>query len=936
MDPYSSQLVHVPDESRDAAIARGTAGGYELQRDWSPGRHPRPQLERALEQVGVGLATLSLDGRFLDANEALCRMLGRSRQALLRAGFASLCCAVDAARETRVLREVGFNGEAQRLELCWAHADGRSVYLDARLQRLEEVGEPNAILMVAIDVSDRIAAERSLRRREEELARVQRIGAVAGVDFEVAECLRGRRSPEYLRLHGLPADTEVESHADWRARVHPDDRDRAERALFGALAGDATTLQYEYRIIRPSDGETRWIHARLDLERDPAGRAQRLVGAHIDVTDYKRLELALRASEGRYRSLFESMDEGLCVVELVDDAQGQPVDYRFLETNPAFDLVLGLGEVTGICASELSPDRQPLWLDTYQRVAASGTPARFAAELPEGGRTFRIHAFRIGKPCERRVAVLFTDISRSREAERILRWNQKRQSLLLEFGDAARAIADPRRIMATSARMIGHQFAADRAGYAEFDPTHGASRVVDLWSRDGSFDSMGEHPPAVVGEAIIAELARGKPIVVNDVASDRRLTHDERAACARAGIGAFVAAPLLRRPGSSAIVFVHQHGPRRWTREECELVGEYGLRSLAELDRARAEDALRSSEQRLRQFGEASSDILWIRDAASLQFEFLGPAFAEIFGADNDTMEGGEPARWIELVVAEDRAGVEDNLRRVAEGEQVVQEFRILRPDNGEERWIRDTSFPIRDADGQVQRIGGIARDVTGHKRTGDRMQVLIAELQHRTRNLIAVIRALVDKTSQEHPSSEAFRGAFYERLEALARVQALLSRLEDDKVRFDELLQEELGAQAAFDSHRGRIVLEGPRGVRLRSGSVQTLALALHELTTNAVKYGALSTPEGRLHVRWHVARDDADASHWLHVDWRESGVQMPGGDETGAGGYGRELIERALPFQLGARTSYRMAEDGVHCAIAVSVPDARTGKTGHVLAPG
>ena len=103
----------------------------------------------------------------------------------------------------------------------------------------------------------------------------------------------------------------------------------------------------------------------------------------------------------------------------------------------------------------------------------------------------------------------------------------------------------------------------------------------------------------------------------------------------------------------------------------------------------------------------------------------------------------------------------------------------------------------------------------------------------------------------------------------------------------------------------------------------VQTLALALHELATNAVKYGALSDPEGRLHVEWNL-HSTADQERELRIDWRESGVSdIPEPDaQPRGGGYGRELIERALPYQLGARTSYEFEHDGVHCTIAIAVP--------------
>ena len=136
---------------------------------------------------------------------------------------------------------------------------------------------------------DAIAAR--LRAREAELARVQKIGQVGGLEVD----LRGggfsnRRSPEYLRVHGLPPEAADETHEAWVARIHPDDRVRTERHFRDAIAGSALEYEAEYRIIRPSDGELRWILAKAEIERDGMGKAIRLVGAHIDITDRRKAE----------------------------------------------------------------------------------------------------------------------------------------------------------------------------------------------------------------------------------------------------------------------------------------------------------------------------------------------------------------------------------------------------------------------------------------------------------------------------------------------------------------------------------------------------------------------------------------------------------------------------------------------------------------------
>lgn len=152
-------------------------------------------------------------------------------------------------------------------------------------------------------------ALRQLRAREAELARVQRIGQIGGleVDLRGGE-FRNRRSPEYLAVHGLPPESATESHEDWVARIHPLDRERVVGHFENTVSGRERDYEVEYRIIRPSDGDVRWILAKAEIERDGEGNALRLVGAHIDITarrsaDEQR-ELIARELQHRIANIF--------------------------------------------------------------------------------------------------------------------------------------------------------------------------------------------------------------------------------------------------------------------------------------------------------------------------------------------------------------------------------------------------------------------------------------------------------------------------------------------------------------------------------------------------------------------------------------------------------------------------------------------------------
>lgn len=166
---------------------------------------------------------------------------------------------------------------------------------------LDDAGAVLGVLAVVIETTtlvgaqrERDAAERALRRREQELAQVQKIGKVGGLEVELRDGFRNRRSPEYLLIHGLPPEAVHESHEDWVRRIHPQERAMVESHFRETVAGTARDYQIEYRIIRPLDGAVRWISAIAQIERDETGQAIRLIGAHLDITERKEAEAQQR------------------------------------------------------------------------------------------------------------------------------------------------------------------------------------------------------------------------------------------------------------------------------------------------------------------------------------------------------------------------------------------------------------------------------------------------------------------------------------------------------------------------------------------------------------------------------------------------------------------------------------------------------------------
>lgn len=326
----------------------------------------------------------------------------------------------------------------------------------------------------------------------------------------------------------------------------------------------------------------------------------------------------------------------------------------------------------------------------------------------------------------------------------------------------------------------------------------------------------------------------------------------------------------------------------------------------------RIQAALRSTEERMRQFGEASSDVLWIRDAATLQWEYLSPAFDRIYGLSRqDALKADNFHTWVGMIVPEDREGAQAALQRVRGGERTAFEYRIRRPD-GDIRWLRNTDFPIRDRRGAVTHVAGVGSDVTAIKRAEEHQRMLLHELQHRVRNTLAVIRSIVRRTGRASGDKDDFQMHLEGRIDTFARIQAAVTRDPAKGVDLTFLVAEELRILGATEGQN--LTLTGPE-IALSAKAAESLGLAIHELATNAVKYGALSSPDGRIDVVWQVL---AGPPARLRFGWSERGVaSMP--PEPRRKGFGTEILERTLAYDLKAVTALDFRPTGLSCTITV-----------------
>ena len=238
---------------------------------------------------------------------------------------------------------------------------------------------------------------------------------------------------EMRHLHGreLVADTSEPNRSWLEKYIHPDDQRHVLEVIQEAIRTQGV-FELEHRALR-IDGTLGWAFSRAIPLLDNDGTVVEWFGMAGDVTARKQAQEALGDSEQKFRTLFESMDEGYCVIEMIFDADARPADYRFLEVNPAFETHTGIHNAQGKLMREIAPDHDAYWFEIYGKVAVTGESIRFVQEAKAlGDRWFDVYAFRLGGHGSHKVAILFSNISDRKASEDALRASENRSRTILE------------------------------------------------------------------------------------------------------------------------------------------------------------------------------------------------------------------------------------------------------------------------------------------------------------------------------------------------------------------------------------------------------------------------------------------------------------------------------------------------------------------------
>jgi PAS domain S-box-containing protein len=321
--------------------------------------------------------------------------------------------------------------------------------------------------------------------------------------------------------------------------------------------------------------------------------------------------------------------------------------------------------------------------------------------------------------------------------------------------------------------------------------------------------------------------------------------------------------------------------------------------------RRAAQQALIESERQLRLLVES------VGDYAIIMLDPKGVVMSWNVGAERITGYTAEEItgqRFSRFYPIEDNANAEQALKTAERvGRHESEGWRVRK--NGTRFWASVVIDAIRDDDGKLLGFANVTRDVSERRRMEEHQQLLIAELDHRVKNALASVAIVARRTRETSGSVGEFVSALEGRIQSMANAHGLLSRSHWQGVRLSDLVHGEIAPYA----NEHNTLTSGP-DVVLTSRATQTIAIVLHELATNAAKYGAFSSPQGRVAVNWSIPANGKSPGS-LKIEWVESGG--PTACASPRQGYGTSVIRNLIPHQLDGAVDLTFATEGVRCHI-------------------
>ncbi len=658
---------------------------------------------------------------------------------------------------------------------------------------------------------------------------------------------------------GLPAGQIGE--ASWLGAIHPDHREPTRRAwLVAAASGQPYEVEFP---LRGGDGQYRWFLSRARPMRSADGTVRSWIGTSLDIHERK-------VAEERFQTLTE-LSPTVIWFGNPDGSLSYLNDrwYAYTGQTPEQSLPMGWTAV-------IHPDDQAglmrVWEEARGREVLFDTEARL--RRADGAyRWFLIRAepMRNGAGAVAGWLGSNSDIHDRRRTEDDLRKAREQLRLAVE---------------ATGTGVFDYDLIGD---------------VLNWDFRTRSFFGLG--PDATVNLDVYLS----------------RLHPDDRDRCNAAVTAA------IDPDGDGAYDVTYrtvapEDGVERWVYAKGQTLFEDGrpvrlIGTARDVTESRlAEQVLRETEERYRLAARATNDAIWDWNLGTDHI-LWNEAVQTLFGYAPEAV-GPSGSWWKEHIHPDDVERVKSSIYAVIEGEGSgwMDEYRFLRA-NGTYAAILDRGYVIRDANGKAVRMIGAMLDMSERKRAEEEQRLLTGELQHRVKNTLALVQAIASQSLRGGTDVDEMREAFASRLISLGRAHDILTASSWTEAPISEVVE---GALAVHrEAQAQRIRASGPN-VRLAAKPALSLALALHELATNASKYGALSNQMGSVDLRWHVVHE-GDTPRFC-LTWSEHGGPPILAQPTRRG-FGSRLIERSFAAEVGGEVRLTYASTGLVCRLEASL---------------
>jgi PAS domain S-box-containing protein len=637
-----------------------------------------------------------------------------------------------------------------------------------------------------------------------------------------------------------------------------------------------------------------------------------------EITDRRRHEAALQESESRFRRLADSVP--VLIWMSGPDKAGIYFNKTWLDfTGRPLERELGEGWIELV-----HPDDLP---------ALEACARAFAARLPFQT-DFRLHRhdgewrwmLDTGMP-------RFTpdgsfagyigsciDITERKRAEESLASRAEQQSALYQITDGLHRAESLSDIYDSALDAILRALPCQRASILLFDES-GVMRFV-AWRglSDDYRRATDGHSPWM------PDAKDPQPICIDDV-ERAGIAESLQATIKAEGIGALAFIPLVSNGKLIGKFMSYYDASHIFTDAEVNLAVAIGRQLGFGVDRMRTEQALRESEAResaraveLRTIMEAVPAVIWIARDPECRVISGNQAASDFLGLSRESNpslsapEDERPKNFEVLVDGRVLAPEELPVQRAARGEEVRNFEEEVRFDNGASRYLLGNATPLRDAQGDPRGAVAAFVDITDRKRAEQQRNLLIAELSHRVKNTLATVISIARQSFSRNPNIDEARRSFDARIRALAQAHSRLAEANWSGVSLKTMLLDELAPYLCEDGSNVRV---SGLPIALNAKCALTLGMAIHELATNAAKYGALSTKAGSVDVAWHL---DSHHKH-LRICWTESSGPTVSAPESS--GFGRLLLERALSSDVGGDVQLDFAEDGLKCLIAIPLDE-------------